>query len=168
MLEQIVHMRKFPVHVVNLSTLYWSWYILYLLFFRVGLSFLHKSLLERYFRYFHCSPLSFLKGFCGFPGYCCCVIWHIVWIGDASEVIENIPDKVTVGELRSGVTGFATIYATGSHRLVVQAYTENLPHKNKYSNLANERGRIYKFSISVNLLVTGISDFYVSCDKTQI
>ena len=65
---------------------------------------------------------------------------------------------ITVGELRSGVTGFATIYATGSHRLLVQAYAENLPHKNKYSNLANKRGRIYKFSISMNLLVTGISD----------
>ena len=64
----------------------------------------------------------------------------------------------TVGELRSGVTGFATIYATGSHRLVVQAYAENLRHKNKYPNLANKRGIIYKFSISMNLLVTGVSD----------
>ena len=64
----------------------------------------------------------------------------------------------TVGELRSGVTGFATIFATGSHRLLVQAYAENLPHKNKYSNLANERGKIYKFSTSINVLVTGISD----------
>ena len=26
----------------------------------------------------------------------------------------------TVGELRSGVTGFATIYATGSHRFMLQ------------------------------------------------
>ena len=66
--------------------------------------------------------------------------------------------KRTVGELLSGVTGFATIYATGSHRLRVQAYAENLPHQNIYSNLANKRGRIYKFSISMNLLVTGISD----------
>ena len=49
----------------------------------------------------------------------------------------------TVGGLRSGVTGFATIYETGSHRLLVQAYAEHLPHKNKYSNLANKRDRIY-------------------------
>ena len=49
----------------------------------------------------------------------------------------------TVGELRSGVTGFATIYATGSQRFLVQASAENLPHKNKYSNPANERGRIF-------------------------
>ena len=65
----------------------------------------------------------------------------------------------TVGELRSGVKGFATTNATGSHRLLVQAYAEKLPHKNKYSNLANKRGRIYKFSISMNLLVTGIKRF---------
>ena len=51
--------------------------------------------------------------------------------------------KITVGELRSGVTGFATIYATGSHRRLVQAHDENLTHKNIYSNLANERDRIY-------------------------
>ena len=63
-----------------------------------------------------------------------------------------------VGELNSGVTGFAMIYATGSHQFLVQIYAENLPHNNKYSNLANKRGRIYKFSISINLLVTGISD----------
>ena len=48
----------------------------------------------------------------------------------------------TVGELRSGVTGFATIYATGSHRFLVQLHTENLSHKNNYSNLANKRARI--------------------------
>ena len=71
---------------------------------------------------------------------------------------EILTYNVTVGELRSGVTGFATIYATGSHRLVVQAYAENLRHKNKYPNLANKRGIIYKFSISMNLLVTGVSD----------
>ena len=79
-----------------------------------------------------------------------------------SSLCWYIPDDlrldITVGELRSGVTGFATIYATGSHRLVVEAYAENLRHKNKYSNLANKRGIIYKFSISMNLLVTGISD----------
>ena len=49
---------------------------------------------------------------------------------------------VTVGELRSGVTGFATIYATGSHRFLVQLHAENLSHKNNYSNLANKRARI--------------------------
>ena len=27
---------------------------------------------------------------------------------------------LTVGELRSGVTGFATIFATGSHRFLLQ------------------------------------------------
>ena len=48
----------------------------------------------------------------------------------------------TVGELRSGVTGFATIYATGSHRFLVQLHAENLSHKNNYSNLANKRARI--------------------------
>ena len=64
----------------------------------------------------------------------------------------------TVGGLRSGVTGFVTIYATGPHRLLVQAYAKNLPHKNKYSNPANEQGRIYQFSISANLLVTCIID----------
>ena len=42
----------------------------------------------------------------------------------------------TVGELRSGVTGFATIYATGSHRFLVQLHVENLSHKNNHSNLA--------------------------------
>ena len=76
----------------------------------------------------------------------------------SSDFAWKLWAKHTVGELRSGVTGFATIYATGSHRLLVQAYAENPPHKNKYSNLANKRGRIYKFSISMNLLVTGISD----------
>ena len=34
----------------------------------------------------------------------------------------------------------------------MQAYAENLRHKNKYSNLANKRGIIYKFLISMNLL----------------
>ena len=29
-------------------------------------------------------------------------------------------DLRTVGELRSGLTGFATIYATGSHRFMLQ------------------------------------------------
>ena len=52
-------------------------------------------------------------------------------------------DMVTVGELRSGVTGFATICATGSHRLLVQSHDKNLPLKNNYSNIANERDRIY-------------------------
>ena len=50
--------------------------------------------------------------------------------------------STTVGELRSGVTGFATIYATGSHRFLVQLHAENLSHKNNYSNLANKRARI--------------------------
>ena len=48
----------------------------------------------------------------------------------------------TVDELRSGVTGFATIYATGSHRFLMQLHAENLSHKNNYSNLANKRARI--------------------------
>ena len=29
-------------------------------------------------------------------------------------------DVSTVGELRSGITGFATIYANGSHRFMLQ------------------------------------------------
>ena len=35
------------------------------------------------------------------------------------------------------------IYATGSHRLLVQVHAENLPHKNNYFNPANGRDRIY-------------------------
>ena len=31
----------------------------------------------------------------------------------------------------------ATIYATGSHRLVVHTHVENLPHKNSYPNVSN-------------------------------
>ena len=40
--------------------------------------------------------------------------------------ITGIGYSFTVGELRSGVTGFATIYATGSQRFLVQACAENL------------------------------------------
>ena len=60
---------------------------------------------------------------------------------DKSESSDTPDALITVGELRSGVTGFPTIYmyATDSHRRLVQAYAENLPHKNKYSNLANKR-----------------------------
>ena len=67
----------------------------------------------------------------------------------------------TVGELRSGVTGFATIYATGSHRFLVQLHAENLSHKNNYSNLANKWARIYNFFISMNVMVTVISDSWI-------
>ena len=67
-------------------------------------------------------------------------------IGNWNRTLSNkYPFIYTVGELRSGVSGFATIYATGSHRLLVQTRAENLPHKNNYSNLANERDRIYYF-----------------------
>ena len=55
---------------------------------------------------------------------------------------ELVVSRLTVGELRSGVTGFATIDATGSHRFLVQLHAENLSHKNNYSNLANKRARI--------------------------
>ena len=66
-----------------------------------------------------------------------------------------------VGELPSSETGFAAIFATSSHRLVVEDCAENLPHKNKYSNLANERVE------SMNILVTGISDFYIYVAKHE-
>ena len=57
----------------------------------------------------------------------------------------NEGNYFTVGELRSGVMGFATIYATGSHRFLVQLHTENLSHKDNYSNLTNKQARIYNF-----------------------
>ena len=62
-----------------------------------------------------------------------------------NTLFEPIPETciVMVGEIRCGVTGFATIYATGSHRLLVQVHAKILPHKNNYSNLANETDRIY-------------------------
>ena len=50
---------------------------------------------------------------------------------------------ITVSELRSVLTGVATIYVTGSNRPFVWANDENLPHKNNYSHRANERDRSY-------------------------
>ena len=50
----------------------------------------------------------------------------LMWLGtvllDWHEPLTRrvIPPTITVSELRSGVTGFATIYATGSHRFMLQ------------------------------------------------
>ena len=59
--------------------------------------------------------------------------WHNRAV--AKQAASNDFPVVTVGELRSGVTGFATIYATGSHRFMLQVRNDerdeiNLRQKN--------------------------------------
>ena len=58
---------------------------------------------------------------------------------------------ITVGELRSGVTGFATIFATGSHRFLLQVrndeqgWDQSSTDKNGEFDLSLARVR-YSFS----------------------
>ena len=67
-------------------------------------------------------------------------------------ISRNLDYLSTVGEFRSGVTGFAKICATGSQRFLVQAHTESLPRKNNYSNLSKWREQdLLIFDIHVHI-----------------
>ena len=65
---------------------------------------------------------------------------------------QPLPNLITVGELRSGVTGFATIFATGSHRFLLQVrndeqgWDQSSTDKNGEFDLSLARVR-YNFSL---------------------
>ena len=44
----------------------------------------------------------------------------MLWYQYVARILPAEGTALTVGELRSGVTGFATIFATGSHRFLLQ------------------------------------------------
>ena len=70
-------------------------------------------------------------------------------LGSREHIQYNIN---TVGELRSGVTGFATIFATGSHRFLLQVrndeqgWDQSSTDKNGEFDLSLARVR-YNFSL---------------------
>ena len=53
-------------------------------------------------------------------GPSCCQLDQKSQLISSSSSVKFATCVVTVGELHSGVTGFTTIYATGSHRFMLQ------------------------------------------------
>ena len=54
----------------------------------------------------------------------------------------KVPNRYTVGELRSGVTGFTTIYATGSHRFMPCMLQVRNDERDEF-NLRQKKGWIW-------------------------
>ena len=75
----------------------------------------------------------------------------------------------TVGELRSGVTGFATIYATGSHRFMLQVRNDERDEFNLRQKKGGELDlslahACYHFSLKYH---RALSDFQAGCSPHE-
>ena len=85
------------------------------------------------------------------------------WLGNASS------SAILTVELRSGVTGFATIYATGSHRFMLQVRNDERDEFNLRQKKGGELDlslahACYHFSLKYH---RALSDFQAGCSPHE-